>query len=89
MAEQTAPVEGRCHRCEQPRPLFPYKPVHDCIDDIGRVDLIEAAVHIAGLEDQDDIWCTARIERRPRLLCVPCHDRDHAAELDHMEKYDL
>ncbi|MEU9865513.1 hypothetical protein AB0D99_32055 [Streptomyces sp. NPDC047971] len=83
------PPEGRCTRCKQTRPLFAYKPIHDCIELIGRVRLDEAAMHIAGLEDMDDRWCLARIEGRhhqPRL-CVRCHDREATDEqefIDHV-----
>ncbi|MFP8960007.1 hypothetical protein ACLIYP_05455 [Streptomyces nanhaiensis] len=72
------PTEGRCTRCKQPRPLFPYKPFHDCLTVIGPVNLIEAADHIAWFEEQGDRWCTARVERRDhyRRMCVPCHDRE-------------
>lgn len=80
MTEQ--PAEGRCTRCKQTRPLFPYKPLHDCVRNIGSVDLTEAAMHIAWIEDNGDRWCTAAIERRAQLhrLCVRCHDREAADE---------
>lgn len=85
-----APVEGRCERCSQTRPLFPRKPDHDCIDTLGRVDLIEAARLIAELEDQGDHWCTRRIEGRPRIrLCVRCHDAAAAEEAAHVKEYQL
>lgn len=48
------PAEGRCHRCKQQRPLFFYEPDHDCVEAIGRVNLVDAATWIEGLEDQDD-----------------------------------
>lgn len=84
---ETTPAEGTCQRCKQTRPLFPYQPIHDCIEVIGRVDLVEAAVHIAGLEDQDDRWCLARIEgryRRPRF-CVRCCDREAIDEQEFID----
>jgi hypothetical protein len=84
-----APTEGKCARCKQPRPLFPYKPEHDCIDALGRVDLIEAAQLIAEIDDQGDRWCLARIDRRPLRLCVPCHDKEHRDELAHIDQHDL
>lgn len=85
----TPPPEGQCRRCKQTRPLFPYKPEHDCIKDAGLVNLIEAAEWISELEMQDDRWCLARIERRQRQLCVPCHDKEHAEELAHMREFGL
>ena len=81
------PPEGRCRRCKQTRPLFAYKPLHNCIEDIGLVRLDEAAVHIAGLEDQDDRWCLARIERRHLIpqLCVRCCDREAIEEQEFID----
>lgn len=89
MSNKPQPAEGKCARCKQPRALFPYQPEHDCIDTLGRVDLIEAAQLISELEDQNDRWCLARIERRRRLLCVRCHDKEHADELAHIEEHQL
>jgi hypothetical protein len=84
------PVEGKCGRCRQTRPLFPRKPDHDCIDIIGRVDLIEAAQLIAELEDQGDRWCTRRIEGRPPIrLCVRCFDAEAAEEAAHVKEHQL
>lgn len=75
---------GRPARCS------PRKPDHDCIDNIGRVDLIEAARLIAEPEDQGDHWCTRRIEGRPRIrLCVRCHDAAAAEEAAHVKEYQL
>lgn len=83
-------TEGKCDRCRQQRPLFARKPDHDCIDILGRVDLIEAARLIAEIENQGDIWCTHRIEGLPpRRLCVRCHDIDAAAEAAHIEEHQL
>lgn len=83
------PAEGRCHRCKQARPLFTYKPDHDCIEAAGRVTLIEAAQLIAELEDQDDRWCLARVNSLPIRLCVPCTDLEHAREAAHIKEYEL
>jgi hypothetical protein len=84
------PAEGRCDRCRQTRPLFTRKPDHDCIDTLGRVDLIEAARLIAEIEDQGDIWCTRRIEGLPpRKLCIRCHDIDAADEAAHIKAHQL
>lgn len=83
------PPEGNCNRCKQTRPLFPYKPEHDCIKDAGRVDLIEAAEWLSELELQDDRWCLARINRSQRLLCVPCHDKEHDEEIAHIKEFGL
>lgn len=86
----TPPTEGTCARCKQTRPLFTRKPDHDCIDVLGRVDLIEAAQLIAELEDQGDHWCTRRIEGLPPAkLCVRCHDADAVEEAAHMKEYRL
>lgn len=89
MANPVQPVEGKCDRCQQPRTLFPYKPIHDCVKAAGSMDLMEAYDLIAEIEDQGDRWCTAKIERRRRLLCVPCHDREVADEERHMKEYEL
>lgn len=89
MANPVQPVEGKCARCKQPRSLFPYKPLHDCVKAAGSVDLIEAAELIAEIEDQYDRWCLGRIDRCPRLLCVPCHDLEVADEEDHIKEYEL
>ncbi|MGW3492017.1 hypothetical protein [Streptomyces sp. NPDC001054] len=83
------PREGRCHRCKQTRPLFNYKADHDCIDAVGRVDLVEAARLIEELEDHDDRWCLARVNSLPIRLCVPCTDREHADEAAHAKEYQL
>jgi hypothetical protein len=84
------PIEGKCARCKQPRPLFARKPDHDCIDVIGRVDLIEAARLIAEIEDQGDHWCSDRIEGLPpRRLCVRCYDADAAEEAAHIKEHQL
>lgn len=90
MTGQPTPAEGACARCQQARPVFPYKPEHDCIADAGNVDLIEAANWIAGMEEQGDRWCLARIERqKPGRFCVPCHDKESADERDLIKEYDL
>lgn len=90
MVTAPAPAEGRCERCRQTRPLFPRKPDHDCIDVIGRVDLVEAAQLIDELEDQDDRWCARRIEGRPPArLCVRCHDADATEEAAHVKEHQL
>lgn len=82
--------EGRCGRCKQTRPLFEYKPRHDCIEVHGRVDLIEAAMLIAGIEDSGDRWCTRRIEReKPLLVCIRCHDDEAADEFEFIEENEL
>ncbi|MFJ9420765.1 hypothetical protein [Streptomyces sp. NPDC101249] len=84
------PVEGRCERCKQPRPLFPRKPDHDCIDVLGRVDLIEAARLIAEIKDQGDRWCSRRIDGRPPIrLCIRCHDADAVEEAAHVKEHHL
>ncbi|MDX3314687.1 hypothetical protein P1S61_37670 [Streptomyces sp. ME08-AFT2] len=86
----TPPPEGKCDRCRQTRPLFVRKPDHDCIDVLGRVDLIEAARLIAEIDDQGDIWCTRRIEGLPpRQLCVRCFGVDAADEAAHIEVHQL
>ncbi|MCZ7413123.1 hypothetical protein [Streptomyces sp. WMMC897] len=89
MTTATAPAEGRCNRCKQPRPVFPYKPIHDCIDTIGYIRLTEAADHLADIEDRDDRWCQAQIDRRPIRLCVPCHDREVLDEQRHIAEHEL
>lgn len=90
MTATPQPAEGRCERCGQPRPLFPRKPDHDCIDALGRVDLIEAARLIAEIEDQGDRWCTRRIEGlKPIRLCIRCHDADAAEEAAHVKENQL
>lgn len=68
------PPEGKCGRCSQTRHLFQYKPTHDCIRDIGTVDLIDAMTHIAEIEDNGDHWCLSRIHRHPKrlLVCTSC-----------------
>lgn len=86
---ETRPVEGRCTRCKQPRPLFAYKPIHDCTKAAGLVSLTEAAELIAEIEASGDRWCEARIERRRRLMCVPCHDREAADEERHIREFAL
>ncbi|MEU7416743.1 hypothetical protein [Streptomyces antibioticus] len=84
------PAEGKCRRCRQTRPLFPRKPDHDCIDTLGRVDLIEAARLIAEIEDQGDHWCTRRIEGLPNYrLCVRCFDADAAEEEEFIKEHEL
>ncbi|MFJ9644985.1 hypothetical protein [Streptomyces sp. NPDC101206] len=80
------PREGRCGRCTQTRPVFVYKPLHDCIDDIGHVDLVDAATHLAWFEEFDDRWCQARVDRRPRRLCVPCHDKEAKDEQEFIDE---
>lgn len=76
------PPEGKCLRCKQTRPLFNYKPKHDCVRDIGSVDLIEAMSHIAEIEDNGDEWCMRRIERRSHkpYLCVRCYEKEEDRE---------
>lgn len=81
------PREGRCVRCKQPRPVFVYKPLHDCINDIGHVDLVDAATHLAWIEENGDQWCQARIDRMPRRLCVPCHDKEAVEEQEFITEY--
>lgn len=78
------PPEGKCLRCQQTRPLFNYTPNHDCIKDIGTVDLIEAMMHITEIDDNDDIWCMRKIERiadKP-YLCVRCFEKEEQREAD-------
>jgi hypothetical protein len=72
------PPEGKCERCKQTRPLFAYKPEHDCVEDAGTMNLIDAASYIAEIEDNGDTWCMRRIERRLHkpYLCVRCHDTE-------------
>lgn len=77
------PREGKCSRCKQTRPLFTYKPKHDCVRDIGLIRLDEASEHIGWMEEHGDRWCLTRVERWPsRLpeLCVRCHDVEAEAE---------
>lgn len=82
--------EGRCGRCQQTRPLFEYKPQHDCIETIGRVDLIEGAQLAAEIDESGDRWCTRRIEReKPLLVCIRCHDTEHADEAEFIEEREL
>lgn len=84
------PAEGKCSRCGQTRPLFARKPDHDCIEVLGRVDLIEAARLIAELDDQGDRWCIRRIEGLPpQRLCIRCHDADAAEEARHVKENQL
>lgn len=89
MGAPVQPVEGSCGRCKQPRALFRYKPLHDCIKAAGSVGLIDAAALIATIEEQGDRWCISQIDRHPRLLCVPCHDREVADEEHHIKEYEL
>lgn len=86
-----APVEGKCARCKQPRPLFPYKPEHDCIEAAGLVRLNEAAEWIDQIRDSDDRWCESRLTfpGLRRNLCVPCHDREHADEAAYIKEHQL
>jgi hypothetical protein len=83
----TKPPEGRCLRCKQTRPLFAYRPIHDCITEIGPVSITEAANYIAGFDDDGDRWCEARVERRHNLrtLCVPCCDREAKDEQEFID----
>lgn len=83
------PTEGRCVRCKQQRPLFAYKPLHNCVETAGRVDLAEAAEWIAEIESNGDRWCQALIERRPRLMCVRCCDRESVEEQQHIDLMEL
>lgn len=84
------PPEGRCDRCKQTRPLFERTPDHNCIETIGRVDLVEAACLITEIENSGDRWCTRRIEgRKPDKLCVRCHDADAADEAEFIEEHEL
>jgi len=84
------PFEGRCERCKQPRPVFQRKPDHNCVEALGRVDLVEAARLIEEIEDQGDRWCIRRIEGlKPILLCVRCHDTDAAEEATHVKEHQL
>lgn len=78
----TTPPEGKCRRCQQTRPLFHYTPLHDCVRDAGSVDLVEAASWIAAIEDNNDVWCEARIERRLHKpsLCVRCFEKEPDVE---------
>jgi hypothetical protein len=86
----TPPPEGKCQHCQQTRPLFERKPDHDCIDILGRVDLIEAARLIAEIEDSGDHWCTRRIEDLGNYrLCVRCFDADAAEEARFMQEHQL
>lgn len=83
----TPPPEGKCRRCQQTRPLFVYTALHDCVKDAGSVDLVEAAAWIAGIEDNGDVWCEARIERRTHKpsLCVRCFDTEPDREQEFIE----
>lgn len=80
------PREGRCTRCKQTRPIFVYKPLHDCVKDIGQVGLVDAATHLAFIEEHGDVWCQAQISRMPRRLCVPCHDKDAVEEQEFIDE---
>ncbi|MFC4512591.1 hypothetical protein [Streptomyces ehimensis] len=83
------PAEARCERCQQRRPLFPYKPLHDCIALIGPVGLVEAARHIAWFEEKGDRWCEARLEYRRHRLCVRCHDLEANEEATFIKEEEL
>jgi len=68
------PVEGKCYRCSQPRALFRYKPLHNCIDGYGSVSLIEAAGVIGWMDDNGDRWCMNRLGMASkRMLCTSCY----------------
>lgn len=83
------PVDGRCVRCKQHRPIFPYNPLHNCIETAGSVNLIEAAEWIDEIEMNGDRWCEARLQRRQRLMCVRCHDREAFDEQQHIAEMEL
>ncbi|MFE2073680.1 hypothetical protein [Streptomyces misionensis] len=85
------PAEGTCERCKQTRPLFPYKPDHDCVDTAGLVRLTEAAEWIDDIRDSGDRWCQARIDNlgRQQLLCVRCHDKEREDEERYIEEHAL
>ena len=83
-----APINAPCHRCHQPRPLYPYKPIHDCVDQPGVFNLPEAVARIADMHESGDIWCLARLTRTPRLLCTPCHAKDFADETRSLQEYE-
>ncbi len=86
----TTPIEARCDHCNQTRPLFARKPDHDCIDTLGRVDLIEAGRLTNEIEDIGDHWCTRRIEGLPNYrLCVRCYDADAAEEAAFIKEHKL
>ena len=89
MPGPTKPSHGKCKRCEQTRPRFPYKPLHDCIAAAGNVDLIEARSWLEDIENSDDRWCTDRLDRTPRYLCVPCHDREAIEEQQFIDDHEL
>lgn len=76
------PVEGKCGRCKQPRRLFRYKPKHDCVENIGTVDLIDAFTYIASIGDSGDHWCMSKIERYPQrlMVCTTCFQKEVVEE---------
>lgn len=87
----TPPAEGTCGRCKQTRPLFPYKPEHDCVDTAGYLRLDEAAQWIDEIRDSGDRWCQARIDalgRQPEL-CVRCHDKERTDEERYVKEHQL
>lgn len=85
------PVEGTCERCKQPRPLFPYKPEHDCVEAGGLMRLTEAAEWIDQIRDSGDRWCETRIDRfssQPQL-CIRCHDKEREDEERYIKENQL
>ncbi|WP_019358029.1 hypothetical protein [Streptomyces sp. AA1529] len=85
------PTEGTCERCKQTRPLFAYKPEHDCIDVAGLMRLDEAADWIDQIRDTGDRWCEARLDRfnRQIKLCIRCHDKERADEETYIKENQL
>ncbi len=58
------PIEGRCDRCRQIRPLFLYAPEH-------------GGMHISPALVTGCRWCTR--DKQP-LLCVRCWDKEREEE---------
>lgn len=81
------PMEARCGRCSQFRTVFIYKTLHDCVADIGMVDLADAATHLAWFEENGDRWCQGRVNRLPHLVCVPCHDKETIEEQEFIDEW--
>ncbi|MGW7786006.1 MULTISPECIES: hypothetical protein [Streptomyces] len=90
MTATPTPVEGQCERCKQPRPLFTYKPEHDCIDVAGLMRLPEALEWIEQIEDTDDRWCSRRLHHNPQAkLCIRCHDKEREDEEQYIKEHQL
>ncbi|MFB7244582.1 hypothetical protein ACFCYX_19240 [Streptomyces populi] len=84
------PTEGTCERCKQPRPLFAYKPEHDCIDVAGLMRLTEAAEWIDNIRDTDDRWCERQLDHKPQpKLCIRCHDKEREDEEQYIKENQL